>query len=310
MRKFLIALQVLFLLGFVLSIFMVGNKVISHYRAGSAGLFNFAQPVYDGIEDYDPSLQRIKSVDQLVKYSDSLYNTKNFKGDDKNFEEAYTELASDVLRKRFYHGYSNYNYNDNFVGVLGAQLTIKTLTAIVIPDDILHYPYAACSQQAIVLMEVLKRKGFFTRKVGFSGKNYGHFCVEVYYKGGWHFYDTDMEPGLGVLRQYNRPGVAFLATHHDVLLKAYSQFSSAKILDIFSNFSYGPVNKFPAAKAIIFQKLTKFLSYTIWLFFGIAFLLVRWKYLAITQSNVRHSRILFSGIQRKRSASYNTNYSA
>src|SRR5206468_12316967 len=114
--------------------------------------------------------------------------------------------------------------------------------------DILKYPYAACSQQSIVFMEILKRKGFNTREVGFQGKTSGHFCFEVDYNGGWHFYDPDMEPDTIILNAYNRPGIAFLARHKDILLKAYHQYPPELIMDIFPNYFYGSVNTFAAPK--------------------------------------------------------------
>ncbi|HKC37282.1 MAG TPA: hypothetical protein VKB95_14500, partial [Chitinophagaceae bacterium] len=64
-------------------------------------------------------------------------------------------------------------------------------------------------------------------------------------------------------------------------LKAYRRFPKEEVLDIFPTYFYGPVDKFPAPKAIIFQRGTQFLSYTVWLFFLIAFLVVRRKYLRV-----------------------------
>jgi hypothetical protein len=184
------------------------------------------------------------------------------------------------------------------------------LRAIVIPDDILKYPYAACSQQSIVFMEILKRKGFTTREVGFQGKIYGHFCFEAYYDGGWHFYDPDMEPDVAVLNAYNRPSIAILTRHPDILLKAYRQYPSEQVLDIFPNYFYGSVNTFAAPRAIIFQQLTKFFSYTIWLFFLIAFILVRKKYLRLSKNYVRNNRIHIPRVQPGTSPMYYPNYSA
>ncbi|MBL0337301.1 MAG: hypothetical protein IPP73_18825 [Chitinophagaceae bacterium] len=128
--------------------------------------------------------------------------------------------------------------------MLLSQVSMEGLSAIVIPDDILEYPYAACSQQSIILMELLKQKGFTTRKVGFQGKTTGHFCFEVFYGNGWHFYDPDMEPDSKVLDANNRPDIQFLARHKDVLLQAYAQYPVEKVLDIFPNYFYGSVNEF------------------------------------------------------------------
>jgi hypothetical protein len=42
------------------------------------------------------------------------------------------------------------------------------LSAIVLPEDILKYPMAACSQQSIIMMECFKKIGVDYRKVGFE----------------------------------------------------------------------------------------------------------------------------------------------
>jgi len=272
--------------------------------------FGYNKPVYNHIEDFDPSLQRLNTVNKLVSYCDSLYEEKMYSNNGVNFEETYSDITSSVVRKRFYHGYSLYGFSNNFMAMLVSQISIDGLSAIVIPDDILKYPYAACSQQSIIFMEILKQKGFLTRKVQFKGKNNGHFCFEVHYNYGWHFYDPDMEPDLSVLSAYNRPSIEFLSRHQDILLKAYHQYPTAQGLIMFPNYSDGAVNTFAAPKAIIFQQWSKFFSYTIWLIFLIAFILVRKKYLQLSQNYVRNNRIHISRAQPGTSPVYYPNYSA
>lgn len=263
-------------------------------------------PVYNHHEEYDPSLSRLNSINKLVNYCDSLYLVTVSTNNEDEVKKDYTDIVSSVVRKRFYHGYSYYGFSENYMALLLSKVTISGLSAVVIPNDIMKYPFAACSQQSIVMMEVLRSKGFETRKVGFQGKNFGgHFCFEVFYEGSWHFYDTNMEPDVNVLKTYDRPGIAFLASHPDVLLKAYRQYPPKEILDIFPTYSYGEVNKFPAPRAIIFQKLTKLLSYLVWFFFLSLYLIVRLKYLRLSsKTNVRNSRIYFPQPQAGTSSSY------
>ena len=241
-------------------------------------------PVYNLSEDFDPSLARLNSMEKLSAYCDSLYEDNIYSGISKTFETAYPEIALSTIRKKFYHGYSRYDMKSNPISTIASKFTYEGYNAIVIPDDIIKYPYAACSQQSIVTMELLKKKGFMTRKVSLKGKRKGHFCFEVYYNGMWHFYDPDMEPDLVFLDSYNRPGIAFLANHPDILTKAYRNYPKELILDIFQNYFYGPVNSFPAPKAILFQKITYFLSYTLWIFFLLAFAWMRIKYKKLKKS--------------------------
>jgi hypothetical protein len=260
---------------------------------------------YNNIEEYDPSLSRLNSVSKLVKYCDSLYLVTVSTNNQEEIKKDYTDIVSSVVRKRFYHGYSYYGFSNNYMALLVSKVTVPGLGAVVIPDDILKYPYAACSQQAIVMMEVLQSKGFETRKVSFQGKTSGHFCFEVYFENGWHFYDTNMEPDINVLNSYGRPGIAFLVSHPDILLKAYRQYPKNEILDIFPTYTYGEINKFPASRALIFQKLTKFLSYLTWFFFLFFYLIVRNKYLRLSsKTNVRNRRIYFPQPEGGTSSSY------
>jgi hypothetical protein len=254
--------------------------------------FDKAKSVYNNIEAYDPSLSRLNTLQKLEQYCDSMYANKAFAEPSVEFEKTYIDIVSNAVRDRFYHGYSYCGFSSNYVGELIAKATMPGLSALVAPDDILKYPYAACSQQAIVMMEVLKDKGFKTRKITFYNVRVGgHFAFEVFSDGKWHFHDPNMEPDKTVLNAYGRPGIDFLVRNPEILLKAYSRYPSEKVMDLFPNYSYGPINKFPAPRAIIFQRVTKVLSYTIWFFFLVAFIIVRRKYLRLSNVGTRNGGI-------------------
>jgi hypothetical protein len=170
-------------------------------------------------------------------------------------------------------------------------------------------PYAACSQQSLVMMELLKRKGFKTRKVGFDGGEMvgGHFCFETFYDNSWHFFDTDQEPNAKLLADYNRPSIEYLLANKDILDAAYSHWQPDRLHAMFSNFSYGKVDKFEAPNALLYQQVTKFLSYTGWIFFLVAFVLVRRKYLRLLTPynyNVWNRGIFIQSLPGERPFSY------
>ena len=308
MKKLFFTLQLFLFLAFnfflLMAIYQLAESSSSRYYPATN------DPKFAYREDFDPSLLRLNTVAKLGAYCDSLYAEKTYAESDIRFEEKFPEIVSAVIRDRFYHGYSSYKIDNNFLAVLVSKFSMRGLSAIVIPDDILKYPYAACSQQSIVMMDILQRKGFTTRKVGFQGKLNGHFCFEAYYEGGWHFYDPDMEPDVAVLNTYNHPSIALLARHPDILVKAYHQYPSEQVLDIFPNYFYGQVNSFAAPRAIIFQQLTKVFSYTFWLFFLGAFILVRKKYLRLSRQYVRNNRIHISRVQPGTSSVLYPKYSA
>jgi len=260
--------------------------------AGVLGRPGYNEPRYNRVEEYDPSLLRLNTVKKLTAYCDSVFAGRSYMNGNIRFESDYAQVANEILRKRFYHGYSLYGFGNNHAAMFVSKAGMTGLSAIVMPDDILKFPYAACSQQSIVLMKVLQKKGFKTRKVGLSGKTGGHFCIEVYYNGAWHFVDPNMEPDLALLDAYNMPSIAFLAARPDVLQQAYKQYPKEKVLDLFSNYSYGKVNAPSAPRTYRFQKVTQFLSYTLWSFFLLAFIWVRKKYLRLSrQPYVRNRRV-------------------
>ena|GEM_PF-644661 len=297
MKRFLFVSQGLLFIVFNFSLLLTGYQLAG--PASSTVRFGYTAPSYNHIEEYDASLQRLNSVAALSFYCDSIYAERAKANTVTKYEETFTEIASSAVRKRFYHGYSMYGFNDNFIATtFSSLLNTSGLSAIVIPNDILKFPYAACSQQSIVLMELLKKKGFTTRKIGFKGKTYGHFCFEVYYNGGWHFYDPDMEPNTAVLNAYNHPDIKFLAEHKDVLLKAYAQYPEYKVLDIFPNYFYGATNKFPAPAAMLFHKVSKVLSYTIWILFLGAFVLARRKYKKLSLARARAKNLDLPRLER------------
>lgn len=237
-------------------------------------IYDYKIPSYNHREEYDPSLGYLNSIKKLKAHCDSLLYLSNAKYCPEQAEKIYTDIVSSVIRKRFYWGYSWYSFSDNYLGVVISKITGRDYAAIVDPDDIMKHPNAACSQQAIIMMEIFKSKGFKTRKVCFLGNNKdGHFACEIFYGNKWHFRDPTFEPDTAVLNKYDKPNIEFLLTHKDVLFSSYRNYitnysrDSSYVLDVFGHYSYGKTDVFPAKNALIFQKTTKFLSNSIWLFF-------------------------------------------
>jgi hypothetical protein len=308
MRRFLYLIQITLGIGFVLSLTAFALQSLG--KKNPLTRFDYSEPVYNEKEEFDPSLTRLNSLDKFESYCDSLYKVI-YPGGSSKHEQNYTDIVSAVTRKRFYHGYSRYGFGNNYLAVVFSRMTIDGYSAIVVPNDIMKYPFAACSQQSIVMMELLNRKGMRTRKIGFQGKTAGHFCFEVFYNNGWHFYDPNLEPDVAVLNKYERPGIEYLVSHEDVLLTAYQQHEKQKILDVFPTYQYGKENVFPAPKAIIFQRSTKFLSSTGWVALLVAFILVRRRYLRLTRKqHVRNHRIYFPETSAGTPAGYYTGVTA
>ncbi|MGH2646098.1 MAG: hypothetical protein ACRDE8_00970, partial [Ginsengibacter sp.] len=156
-------------------------------------LFNISpgeKPVYNNSEIFDPSLSKINSIQKLINYSDSLAKTNHV----KIGSLSYGVLVASFLRKRFYHGFSCYTLQKNWIAVAAQFLFGKGLASPVDPDEIMKFPYAGCSQQAIVLMKVMKEKKIPYRSVGFPH----HYATELQFKNNWYFFDPNMEPKIKV----------------------------------------------------------------------------------------------------------------
>jgi hypothetical protein len=303
MKRLLYIGQVIFI--GLTSFFLVITLLSYTGKRNPLARFDYKELSKERHEEFDPALSGLSSMQKIEKYCDSIYQSN--KHEAAEYGRDYSEIVSEVIRKRFYHGYSYYGVNDNCLAFLFSKITIQGYSATVIPDDILKHQNAACSQQSIVMMELLRKKGVTTRKVGFTSKfNGGHFCVEVFYDNAWHFYDPNMEPDANLLSAWNRPDIAYLVKHTEMLLGAYHQYTKEYVMDVFPNYFYGTVNKFPAPNAIIFQKVTKFLSGTLWLFFLVCFLLIRKRYKKFNRHTiyVRNRRIYFPQPGRTTSPTY------
>ncbi|HEY0432880.1 MAG TPA: hypothetical protein VGC95_03365, partial [Chitinophagaceae bacterium] len=178
------------------------------------------QPAMITTEDFDPALLRLTDVRSFVAYCDSIYGQKAIAQADT---ERYARILSQTLRGRFYHGYSHYSLGRNSYASLLAPIIRNDLDAVVIPDDILKFPMAACSQQSIIGMQAFRQKGITVRKVGFYAPGFGgHFCFEAFFENKWHFFDPDLEPKLSILANLHFPPIRDLVQSDSLLHEVYA----------------------------------------------------------------------------------------
>lgn len=247
--------------------------IVSFNFAGINLLHNFFKkssfiPKTNLEEEFDPTLCNLSSLDKVVDYVNAQYGCDSIA---KTDSLQYANLMARTLRMRFYHGWSKYGFKDNWVLFLISPIHKHSL-GIVAPNDILKYPEALCSQQAIVGMMALRSRGYTFRKVGFHDPIYGngHFTYEILLNDGWHYYDLDMEPNLEIMESNNRPSIDSLATNDTIRRAAYSH-STKEIKDhLIPKYNNNhPINVFPAKNMLAFHRITLFLSYTLWFWLGI-----------------------------------------
>jgi hypothetical protein len=232
-----------------------------------SGILTTKAQIVDGSEKYDKSLARLNSIEKLNAYIDSCVRVQNIEALSK--EEIF--LVNEIIEQKFYHGYSHYSFENNWIAYLTGKYIWDHLSAIVIPDDLVKHGMAACSQQAIVMMEILKQRGFEVRKLGLTG----HFILEAFYDKEWHIFDPNKEP------EFQGASHDSLDTflNNGYLTKAYSAKATPEaVKKMFSNRQVGQVNEFPAKNARLFHWVTGSLSkYFIRLFFlsilGVSFII-------------------------------------
>ena len=212
---------------------------------------------YDHKEQFDPRLSYLNSMDRLESYIDS--NERAGSIDPASVD--YIVTISQAIRNRFYHGFSHFTISENWIAAFSERVIGYGLASKVKPDDIMKNDCAACSQQSMVMMEILKRKHISYRSVGFPH----HFALEVLMQGKWYYFDPNMEPNM---------------TNADRLednwkccadnLKRYYDTSRFKDLDWKFGKSLivttGKINDTLAGNAKLFQSATGLLSHIMWCF--------------------------------------------
>lgn len=189
-------LGVLMVLGLILQWTLPDQEVNSIYSVKGA---------------YDPALSDINDIRQLQAHINGSIRDREILDEDT---AARLEVVDTVLSKRFYHGTSRYALTNKWLTYVLSKIFWSDLQAIVLPDDLMKEQVTLCSQQQIVFQEILKLSGYRYRTVGFND----HMGTEVFYNGGWHFYDSDYEPDLS-----GRPDAATIIdnrAHFEAIYKA------------------------------------------------------------------------------------------
>lgn len=223
-------------------------------------------------EKFDPNFSNIdspKKMDELVReeFISSGHDT------------AQTMLFLDeFLRKKFYHSYSELSFHDNWIAYLCGKIFWSHFLNPVVPDDILRFPMAGCSQQGILFQNELNLLHIPCSSIQFYPQPYqisGHYAVTAYYGGKWHYFDSNLEPTI--------VDSAMPSLDEIIQRKLYTQMYTRKVhqkfKEYFTNKSYKRVDNEPFRRGNMyyFQIVTNFLSDWAWLILLVTYLFVRKK---------------------------------
>ena len=214
-------------------------------------------PLYDRKENFNPGLSYINSIQKLEAYLDSIAAAKKISVTD--FE--YVELLENIIENRFYHGFSHFTLNENWLAAFAGKYIKEDYACKVQPEKIMALSNAACSQQALVMMAVLRNKKISYRSIGFPH----HYAMEVFIDNNWYFFDANMEPRI---TKEQRKMTNW--KHQNDNLKIYYDTNRFTDLDYkFGNgvtATTGVINEVPARNARMFQATTGILSKIMWCF--------------------------------------------
>ncbi|MBL0356514.1 MAG: hypothetical protein IPP72_06265 [Chitinophagaceae bacterium] len=221
------------------------NKEVNHTLA------------YNQKEKFDPRLSYINSISKLEYCADSIATVKHT--GIHSYE--YVEGLEAIIEERFYHGFSHFTVSENWMAAFAGRYLKEDYACKVQPEAIMQQPNAACSQQALVMMAVLRNKGISYRSVGFPH----HYAMEVLIDKEWYFFDANMEPGITKQQR-----MLCNWQHQNDKLKQY--YDGRLFNDLGFKFgigataTIGKINEVPAQKARVFHAATGILSKILWCF--------------------------------------------
>jgi hypothetical protein len=246
----------LYLLFFLLSFILMG---LSLYFTFFRSEDNFKSYLAVN-EKYDTTLNRISTIRELDIIIDQYFK--------KYDDTAKVVLAiDDLIKRRFYQGYSKYTLNHNWVAVLCAAVFWDDFYYPVLPNDILKFPNAACSQQGIIFQNQLQRLQIpyetIALKQKINNSTFGHYTVSVFYDKKWHFFDTSEEP---IIIDSTMPNIESII-ERKLYEKMYVRASNIETQSFFKTNSYTKINRnvFSAHKMSMFHRISSFLSKWLWL---------------------------------------------
>ena len=212
---------------------------------------------YDHKEQFDPKLSYLNSIDRLENYIDSNEKAGSIKPNTVD----YVVTISQAIRNRFYHGFSHFTIQENWIAAFSEKIMGYGLASKVRPDDIMQNAYAACSQQSMVMMAILRRKHISYRNVGFPH----HYALEASIQGKWYYFDPNMEPNMTNderLEENWKCCADNLKKYYDTSRFKDLDWKFGKKLTV----TTGTINETPAGHAKMFQSATSIFSRIMWCF--------------------------------------------
>lgn len=223
-------------------------------------------------DEFHPELTAIDTVDEAVDY------VKVILGPGPHGDRAIAEAASTLVRKRFFHGFSEFRPCDDWLAYL-AGFVWRDLRQPVLPDHALQYRRGSCNQQSMVFQAIVARFGIDYASVGFPpmhGPASGHFVAAAKIDGTWQIFDANREIPVNAVVPVSEviAGGKILEDIYPEHGAAWRQAARA------GQVWFGKINANPAPQASLLHRMTDFMSAYGWAVFAALLLVVealRWR---------------------------------
>ena len=250
---------------------MISGDTILTVQEGSFSSNNFLTMPKGLIEIYDEEIAKIDNLNDLKRLVDYEVKKNNFEGIDIPI------YIDDIVRRKYFHQTAYIAADTNWI-LKGADYFFPEhlfLTAMD-PKDLAKKNHGICNQQSIIFQELIKNYKFEYASIDFGISipdqgYFGHFVSAVKVGGDWFYFDANMEPVYD--RKNSLIVKKVLEGDKEVLKKFYPQYN----FDLLTRemIEFRDLNRFPAKRGVMFQKITQFLSSFSWFLFLIFSLLLR-----------------------------------
>lgn len=218
-------------------------------------------------EKFNSDYSHLNSISKLQKHIDSIYDSKY-----KSFDSfQYFRTTIEEVKQKFYHGNAAFDWKENWIAYVLGKFYWSHINSLVSPNEVAKHCSAMCSQQSMVFSRLMSLKGYTYRYVYLKNTNgsIGHFCCDIWLGGDWHFVDVNQEPKWENIKGKPNQNIEDLKEKNkieDIYRNSIDvmQKIESKNLDI----SYSQINEKLGGKMMLFQFITKWLSYILPILIG------------------------------------------
>lgn len=222
----------------------------------------------ESYEKFNTDIKQFNTIFKIQSYIDSNYTANN-----SNFDSfQYFQMTKEIVKQKFYHGNASFSWQENWIAFILGKYIWSHINSLVSPNEVIKHCSAMCSQQTMVFARLMSLRGYTYRYVYLKNTNgkKGHFCCDIWLGNDWHFVDVNQEPNWNNIKGKPNQNIEVLKEKNklDEIYKNSAEFMhnlNSKDLKI----SYSTINEKLGVKMMIFQFVTKWLSYILPIIMGI-----------------------------------------